>query len=128
MRQTPVASKPDFVQSYQQGVQPIPHLLRTLGNREVARLIQAKRLSPSGEIIGLQRKLTVGAADDQYEQEADQVAHQVMSMPDAAVANPMQRVTSPEDDQEKTLQTKPLATSITPFVQREMSNEEDKET
>jgi len=122
-------SSPDSAQSFQRGVQPISQLQRTLGNRDVARLIQAKRLSPSGEIIGLQRKLTVGAADDQYEQEADQVAHQVMNIPDSAVANSMQRVTSPEDDQEKMLQTKPLAASITPFVQREIvSDEEDKET
>ncbi len=118
----------DSAQSYQRGVQPISQLQRSLGNRDVARLIQAKRLSPSGEIMGLQRKLTVGAADDQYEQEADQVARQVMSMPDAAVASSMQRTPSPEEDQENMLQTKPLAASITPFVQREMSNEEDNET
>ncbi|GJL76409.1 DUF4157 domain-containing protein [Nitrosomonas sp.] len=123
-------SSPDSAQSFQRGVQPISQLQRTLGNRDVARLIQAKRLSPSGEIMGLQRKLTVGAADDQYEQEADQVARQVMSMPDAAVANnSMQRTSSQEDDQEKMVQTKPLATSITPFVQREIiNNEEDNET
>ena len=43
-------------------------------NRRVAQLIQAKRLTPDGKMIGLQRKLTVGAADDQYEQEADRMA------------------------------------------------------
>ena len=110
---------------------PILQLQRTLGNQRVAQLIQAKRLTPEGRIIGLQRKLTVGAADDQYEQEADHVARQVMSMPDAVAANSMQRDISPEKDKDKMLQTKPLAASITPFVQRQMENDEkpeDKET
>ncbi len=120
-------SNPGFAQSYQRGVQPISQLQRTLGNREIARLIQTKQLSPSGEIMGLQRKLTVGATDDQYEQEADQVARQVMSMPDAAVANPVQRSASPEDDQENMVQTKPLAASITPFVQRQPEAVEEEE-
>ncbi len=34
--------------------------------------------------IGVQRKLAVGAVDDPLEREADQVADQVMRMPDAA--------------------------------------------
>jgi hypothetical protein len=42
-------------------------LQRTLGNRRVAELIQAKRLTPQGKILTMQPKLTVGAADDQYE-------------------------------------------------------------
>ena len=116
------------VQSFQTGHHPITQLQRTLGNRQVAELIQSKRLTPQGQITGLQRKLTVGAADDQYEQEADQVARQVISMPDAVVTNPMQRATSSEDEQEKMLQTKPLAVSISPVVQREISNEEDNES
>ena len=69
-----------------------------LGNRRVAQLIQAKRLTPEGKIIGLQRKLTVGAADDQYEQEADRVARQVMNIPDAVAAASMQRALSSEED------------------------------
>lgn len=60
---------------------PILQLQRLLGNQRVTQLIRARRLTPQGEMIGLQRKLTVGAADDQYEREADQVARQVMSMP-----------------------------------------------
>ena len=93
----------------------------------MAQLIQAKRLTPEGKIIGLQRKLTVGAADDQYEQEADRVARQVMNTPDAVAANSMQRAMSPEEDKDKMLQTKPLAASITPFVQRQMVNNEEPE-
>src|SRR5688500_689423 len=60
----------------------ISKLQRTLGNQRVTQLIQARRLTPEGRILGLQPKLTVGAANDQYEQEADRVAGQVMSMPD----------------------------------------------
>ena len=52
---------------------PVLQLQRMLGNRRVAQLIQAKRLTPEGKILGLQPKTTVGAADDQYEQEADRV-------------------------------------------------------
>ena len=66
---------------------PICQLQRTLGNRRVARLNQAKRLTPEGKIIGLQRKLTVGVADGQYEQAADRVARHVMIAPNAVVEN-----------------------------------------
>ncbi|WP_156972532.1 DUF4157 domain-containing protein, partial [Nitrosospira sp. NpAV] len=122
---------------------PILQLQRTLGNQRVAQLIRARRLTPQGGIIGLQPKLTVGAANDQYEQEADRVAHQVMSMPDAAPANSTQatiaRAALPqgvpgekttEEDEDKIPQTSaPTAASITPLAQRQMEEEEaeDKE-
>jgi hypothetical protein len=82
-------------------------LQRTMGNRAVTRLIQAK--------------LTVGPAGDQYEQEADQVAEQVMRMP--AVPQPAQRQAEEEED----LQTKPLAASITPVIRRQAVPEEEEE-
>ncbi|MFZ2171011.1 MAG: DUF4157 domain-containing protein [Methylococcaceae bacterium] len=125
--QQPARSKPcpASTQPFHFGLTPISQLQRTLGNRNIAQLIQAKRLTPEGKIIGLQRKLTVGAADDQYEQEADRVARQVMNTPDAAVSNSMQRDMSPEEDKDKMLQTKPLAASITPFLQREIINNEE---
>lgn len=72
---------------------------QTLGNRAVQRLIQ--------------RKLMVGPPNDQYELEADRIAHQVMSMP-APLSSP-QRAHG-DDDQ---VQTKPLAATITPLVQRQ---------
>ena len=50
---------------------PILQLQHTLGNQCVAQLIQAKRLTPEGKIIGFPRKATVGATHDRYEQEAD---------------------------------------------------------
>jgi hypothetical protein len=80
-------TSPVSVQSLQGGLHPIAQLQRMLGNRRVAQLIQAKQLTPEGKILGLQRKLTVGAADDQYEQEADRVAHQVMSIPHTSIGN-----------------------------------------
>ena len=49
---------------------PVLQLQRMLGNQHVAQLIQANRLTPQGKIIGLQRKLTVGAAVDRYDPEA----------------------------------------------------------
>src|SRR5262249_54976762 len=44
---------------------PILQLQHTLGNQRVAQLIQAKRLTPNGEIVGLRRKLS-GGADNPY--------------------------------------------------------------
>jgi hypothetical protein len=51
----------------------------------------------------IQTKLTVGAPNDGYEQEADRVADQVMSMPDAT-HQPIQRAAMPEKEEE--IQTK----------------------
>lgn len=57
----------------------------------------ASNLSPnfldmplSVEEIGIQAKLTIGEPDDEYEQEADQTAKQVMRMPDPQVRDPLQ--------------------------------------
>ncbi len=82
-------------------------LQHTMGNYTVQRLIQTK--------------LTVGPAGDQYEQEADRVAEQVMTMPAPAQTQPtVQRV-----EEEEELQMKPLAASITPLVQRAPEEEEE---
>ncbi|MBD1867188.1 DUF4157 domain-containing protein [Cyanobacteria bacterium FACHB-471] len=72
--------------------------------------------------LPIQPKLTVGAPNDQYEQEADRVAAQVMSMPDTAIQQSIQREVMPEEEE---LQTKPIAASITPLVQRETIPEEE---
>ena len=57
-------------------VRNIMFLQQTIGNRAVERLYR------SGMI---QAKLTIGAPNDLYEQEADKVADQVMRMSDPAV-------------------------------------------
>ena len=122
--------------SFQAGLHPILQLQRTLGNRHVARLIKAGRLTSEGRIIGgrtiaLQPRLTVGAADDQYEQEADRIARQVISMPDSAVLASSPQTLPVEGDagQHHALQGKPLplAASITPLAQRHIGTEEESE-
>jgi hypothetical protein len=79
-------NRPASVPTVPGGLHPLLDLQRTIGNHAVGRLLQAQRLTPQGTIHGLQRGLTVGAANDRYEQEADRVADQVMRMPDPAVA------------------------------------------
>src|SRR5262245_9772291 len=110
---------PNATSSPRGPTQQILQLQRTLGNRAVGQFLQGKPLIPQGRLVRVQPKLMVGAAHDQYEQEADRVAHHVMSTPDAAVAASMQPVMSPEEDKEQQIQTKPLAASITPYVLRQ---------
>ncbi|GAB1719066.1 MAG: hypothetical protein NTAFB09_07970 [Nitrosospira sp.] len=124
-----------------------------MGNRRVAQLIQAKRLTPEGRIMDrgieinrIQPKLAVGAADDQYEQEADRVARQVMSMPDASpsfVAGSVQRAGIPgnqtpeeakkDKNRDKLLQPSrlgSLGTAVIPLAQqlrRQPEEESEKE-
>jgi hypothetical protein len=87
-------------------------LQRTVGNRAVSRLIQTK--------------LTVGPAGDRYEQEADHVAEQVLTMP---LPSPARRglggeVQRQDEEPFGELQAKPLAATITPLVQRQEEEEE----
>jgi len=55
-------------------------LQKTIGNQALQRLLAEGAVNLNGNM--LQAKMTVGAPDDQYEQEADAVAEQVMTMPD----------------------------------------------
>jgi hypothetical protein len=96
------------------------------------------------EDVGVQTKLTVGQPNDRYEQEADRVAEQVMSMPDAkptvqreelpgeeeelqtkSLGGAIQREAMP--DEEEGIQAKPLVSEITPLVQREVLPDEAEE-
>ena len=70
-----------------------------------------------------QPKLTIGVPNDKYEQEADRVADEVMRMPEPRV----QRQVEPEEEEEETLQAKPLAEQITPLVQRQVEPKEEEE-
>src|ERR687885_483531 len=74
----------------------------------------------------LQAKLVVGAPGDKYEQEADSVAAQVMSM-SLPAANPglVQRQGEEEGEQEPLVQRSSLADSITPLVQRQTEEQEE---
>lgn len=66
-------------------------------------------------------KLKIGAPNDKYEQEADHVADQVMRMPESSI----QRQPETKEEDEETIQTKPLLSTITPFVQRQVEPEEE---
>jgi hypothetical protein len=94
-------TSPSSARSFQDGLHPILQLQRMLGNRRMAQLIQAKQLTLEGKIIGFQRKLIVGAADDQYEQEADRVARDVVNTADPVAASSMQREKETEPIQAK---------------------------
>lgn len=59
----------------------------------------------------LQPKLTVGAPNDRYEQEADRVADQIMRMSEPT----MQRQIEPEEEEKGMVQRKGIADSITPL-------------
>ena len=70
----------------------------------------------------IQPKLAIGAPGDKYEQEADSVAAQVMIMNAPASQPSLQRQgAEPEEDE---VQMKPLASTITPLVQRQEASEE----
>ncbi len=71
----------------------------------------------------LQPKLTIGAPNDKYEQEADRVADEVMRMPEPR----LQRQVKPEEEEEEMLQAKPLSDLITPLLQRQVEPEEEEE-
>jgi hypothetical protein len=77
----------------------------------------------------IQPKLTIAQPNDKYEQEADRVADQVMSMPEpeGSLVNGhsslvQRQSTCPECiEEEEGIQTKPLADQITPLIQRKLS-------
>jgi len=93
-------------------IHPILQLQQSIGNRALQRLLVSRGTM-------LQHKLVVGAANDPYEQEADRVARQVMGTWATAVATtkqgPNQRRSPEEED---VAHAKPLASNITPLVNR----------
>ncbi len=98
-----------------------PYVHHPMGPVQHAQQAEIRRILRS---TGAQAKLTIGQPNDKYEQEADRVADQVMAMPDQK----LQR--QPEnEDEEETVQTKPLANQITPLSQRqeEPLDEEEEE-
>ncbi len=100
----------------------VKHLQRTIGNRAVIGILSRH--------TGLQTKLNLGPAGDQYEQEADRVAEQVVRQIDSA---PVQRVEDEEElqmkpldavqriEDEEELQMKPLADNISRVQRSEIS-------
>lgn len=106
------------------------------GNQAAQRFIQSCPLRLPGPgacpfggtchacLAPVQAKLTINKPGDEYEQEADRVADQVMRMPEPYAR--IQRA-CPTCDEEEPIQTKPLAEQITPLVQRQVEPEEDEE-
>lgn len=77
-------------------------------------------------MLGLQTKLAISDPGDHYEQEADRIADEVMRMP----VPMLQRQIAHEEEEEdqETLQRKPVSARITPIVQRQsIAEEEDEE-
>jgi len=86
---------------------------------------QSESEDPEDDVDSVQTKLSVGAPGDKYEQEADSVAAQVMSMSiPAAPSMPIQRQ-GEEEEQEPSVQRSSLADSITPLVQRLREEQEE---
>src|SRR5215813_11021429 len=105
-------SRPASAPSFPGGLHPLLQLQRTIGNRAVERLLQAK--------------LAVSHPGDPYEREADRVAEQVTRMSVTDSTTPAQRQMIPDEDKDKPpLQMKPLAASITPLAQRQTIPEEE---
>jgi len=73
---------------------------------------------------GIQAKLRVGEHNDKFEQEADRVADTVMRMPKPGL---QQRGATVREEEEEPLQTKPIAESVTPWVQRQAETEGEEE-
>jgi hypothetical protein len=70
--------------------------------------------------LPVQRKLTIGSPNDPLEHEADAVADKVMRMPEPRF---IQRKCA-DCEEEEMLQQKPLASSITPFIQAKGNDSE----
>jgi len=84
----------------------------------------------------IQPKLTIGAPNDKYEQEADRVADQVMRMPEpegslinghSSLVQRKAGCTTCGDKEEEQIQTKAISDQITPLIQRQEETEPEEE-
>lgn len=88
-----------------QSLHPELQLQQKIGNQAVQRLLQSRHI---------QAKLTVGAPNDKYEQEADRVADQVMRMPDPTVT---------EQKQDNLLLQTPVIQRVCPECEAELQRQ-----
>jgi hypothetical protein len=101
------------------------HALAEPGSAQPGELLNLQRMGGNQAVLRLlQTKLTVGAAGDRYEQEADRVADEVMSKP-APSREPQSVQRQGEEDE---LQFKPLESSISSMVQTQAEEEEELQT
>ncbi len=74
----------------------------------------------------IQPKLTIGQPNDEYEQEADRVAGKIMRMSESEVDNPGHGYVQRQCTtclEEEMLQSKPLVSQTTPWIQRKIRKE-----
>ncbi|BAY24704.1 OmpA/MotB domain-containing protein [Calothrix sp. NIES-2100] len=69
----------------------------------------------------IQPKLTIEQPNDEYEQEADRVAMKVMSMASPRTSSIQRQI----EEEQTEVQTKPLAETMTPIVQRQEALEDE---
>lgn len=106
---------------------PLLDLQRILGNRAVQRLIQSRPEDPrSLNLMSPQAELMVGSPASRYEQEADQVASRVMTMPVPDPFQNLQRRGMNEEHEVPIAQTKFLGASITPLGQQHAMEEKER--
>jgi len=103
----------------------ILNLQRLAGNQAVTHLLN-DMTGGNGQSKPVQAKLMVGAARDKYEQEADRVVDQVLTIPASKAKSGVNLQRAAEEEEE--VQTKPLSASITPLVQRAPEEEEEIQT
>jgi hypothetical protein len=109
-------------------IAPVASVSQPLGEMGIQRQCSAceqamedgKDSDEMSSVAGVQTKLTVGAVGDKYEQEADRVAAQVMSMSVAPDHSPQVQRFGEEDNP---VQRWSLAQSITPVVQRQVDEQ-----
>lgn len=109
-RSKPVSSNPTTMP---QNSHPVLQLQRKIGNQAVQSLVQSLRI---------QAKLTVGAPNDKYEQEADRVADQIMRMPE-----PIAIGQAPSSAPKQTPAIQRLCTECEDELQRQSLEEIDEE-
>ncbi|MES0490032.1 MAG: DUF4157 domain-containing protein [Leptospirales bacterium] len=93
----------------------IMYLQRTIGNQAVGRLWR------SGV---LQRKLNIGPANDKYEQEADHIADQVVSMNEPTSG--VQQSDATTNPLPNAISRKPLVNEITPLQRKPLQRQTEK--
>jgi hypothetical protein len=107
---------------------PVASVFQPLGEMGIQRqcseceqgMEDGKDSDEMSSVAGVQTKLTVGAVGDKYEQEADRVAAQVMSMSVTSDHSPQVQRFGEEDNP---VQRWSLAQSITPVVHRQVDEQ-----
>lgn len=95
-------------------------LQRTAGNRAVEQLLARGAQPQESRRLTIQTKLTVGAADDPYEREADRVAASVMQGSRPSAPHVQRRLSEAEREEKPVIQRRAVAehASADPDVER----------